>query len=88
MAGAPLIIVAHNLGYRDTRMVEKYSRRLTVSYASETIWRTAPSFGIVGRTKVVPMVAWRPGLTVTPLFERTDPAFVFAVAEFMWEMSD
>lgn len=43
--------------HRDTRMVEKCSGRLTVSCAGETIRRTAPSFGIVGDTKVMPIVA-------------------------------
>jgi integrase len=47
MAGAPLIVVAQNLGHRDTRMVEQHYGHLTHSYVAETIRRTAPSFGLL-----------------------------------------
>jgi integrase len=55
MAGAPLMVVAQNLGHRDTRMVEKHYGHLTQSYFRETIRNTSPSFGIVADTKIVPL---------------------------------
>jgi hypothetical protein len=56
MAGAPLMVVAINLGHRDTRMVEKHYGHLADSYVSETIRKTAPQFGIRADTKVVQLV--------------------------------
>jgi hypothetical protein len=53
MAGAPLIVVAQNLGHRDTRMVEKHYGHLTDNYFAETIRRTAPTFDIIPETKTV-----------------------------------
>jgi integrase len=53
MAGAPLMVVAQNLGHRDTRMVEKHYGHLTDNYVAETIRKTAPSFGIAINRKVV-----------------------------------
>ena len=50
MAGAPLLVVAQNLGHRDTRMVELHYGHLTNSYVVETIRRTAPSFGLLRTT--------------------------------------
>jgi integrase len=44
MAGAPLMVVAQNLGHADSRMVEKHYGHLTQSYVADTIRRTAPSF--------------------------------------------
>lgn len=45
MAGAPLMVVAENLGHSDTRMVEKHYGHLAESYVKDTIKRTAPKFG-------------------------------------------
>ena len=45
MAGAPLIVVARNLGHADTRMVEKHYGHLSSSYVADEIRRTAPRFG-------------------------------------------
>lgn len=53
MAGAPLMVVAQNLGHRDTRMVEKHYGHLTDNYVTEMIRKTAPSFGIKPDGKVV-----------------------------------
>ena len=53
MAGAPLIVVATNLGHRDTRMVERHYGHLTQSYIAETIRQKAPSFGFDEPTNVV-----------------------------------
>ena len=48
MNGAPLIVVAKNLGHADTTMVERHYGHLSASYISETIRATAPRFGIMG----------------------------------------
>ncbi len=53
MAGMPLIVLAHNLGHRDTRMVEKHYGHLAPSYVTETVRSTAPRFGMGGSSKVV-----------------------------------
>jgi integrase len=52
MNGAPLQVVAHNLGHTTTRMVEKHYGHLAPSYVAETIRRTAPTFGLEGKSKV------------------------------------
>jgi len=54
MAGAPLMVVAQNLGHRDTRMVEKHYGHLAQSYVVEMVRRTAPSFGFVHESQVTP----------------------------------
>jgi len=46
MAGAPLLVVAKNLGHADTRMVEKHYGHLSESYVAEAIRKAAPRFGI------------------------------------------
>jgi integrase len=56
MAGAPLMVVAINLGHRDTRMVEKHYGHLTDSYVSEMIRKTAPQFGFSADRKIVQSV--------------------------------
>jgi integrase len=53
MAGAPLMIVAQNLGHRDTRMVERHYGHLADSYVREMIRKTAPEFGIKTDASVV-----------------------------------
>jgi integrase len=47
MAGAPLIVVAKNLGHADTKMVEKHYGHLSTSYFADAIRRAAPRFGSV-----------------------------------------
>jgi integrase len=47
MNGAPLLVVAQNLGHADTRMVEKHYGHLSKSYVAETIRKTAPRFGSI-----------------------------------------
>ncbi len=59
MAGAPLMVVAQNLGHADTRMVEKHYGHLAQSFIADTIRRTAPSFGNGGKTNEPPMRAAR-----------------------------
>jgi integrase len=43
--GAPLAVVAENLGHRDTRMCEKYYRHFAPNYVADTIREKAPRFG-------------------------------------------
>lgn len=53
MAGAPLMVVAQNLGHADTRMVEKHYGHLAQSFIADTIRRTAPTFGTRDQSNVV-----------------------------------
>jgi len=55
MNGAPLQVVAHNLGHSTTRMVEKHYGHLAPSYVADTTRRTAPTFGLQGDGKVTPL---------------------------------
>ena len=55
MGGAPLIVVARNLGHRDTRMVEKHYGHLAPSFMPDEIRRAAPRFGIAGSATVLPL---------------------------------
>jgi integrase len=59
MAGAPLLVVAQNLGHADTRMVERHYGHLAQSYVAETIRRTAPTFGASRTNSVVPITTGR-----------------------------
>jgi integrase len=45
--GAPLLVVAKNLGHADTRMVEKHYGHLSESYITEAIRAAAPRFGTI-----------------------------------------
>ena len=53
MNGVPLIVVAHNLGHKDTRMVERHYGHLTKSYMDEAISAGAPRFGAVEASNVI-----------------------------------
>jgi integrase len=55
MNGAPLIVVARNLGHTDTRMVEKHYGHLTPSYVADAIRASAPRFGSVTASNVKPL---------------------------------
>jgi len=46
MAGAPLMVVARNLGHADTRMVERHYGHLAPSYIADAIRAAAPKFDI------------------------------------------
>jgi integrase len=46
MAGAPLLVVAKNLGHMDTRMVEKHYGHLSQTYIADAIRAAVPRFGI------------------------------------------
>jgi integrase len=53
MNGAPLMVVARNLGHSDTRMVERHYGHLAPSYVADAIRAAAPRFGIAANPKVV-----------------------------------
>jgi integrase len=57
MAGAPLLVVAKNLGHTDTRMVERHYGHLSESYVTEAIRAAAPRFNIEEDDKVTPIPA-------------------------------
>ena len=59
MAGAPLLVVARNLGHADTRMVEKHYGHLSASYVADEIRRAAPRFGIASDDRVIPITGSR-----------------------------
>jgi integrase len=46
MAGVPLMVVAKNLGHRDTRMCELHYSHLAPSYITDAIRAGAPRFGL------------------------------------------
>ena len=52
MAGAPLPVIAAQLGHTDTRMVEKHYGHLAPSYVADTVRATFTSLGIVEETNV------------------------------------
>ena len=53
MAGAPLAVVAAQLGHSDTRMVEKHYGHMAPSYIADTVRATFSSMGVVDKTNVV-----------------------------------
>ena len=55
MAGVPLMVVAKNLGHRDTRMVEMHYGHLAPSYVADAIRAGAPRFGFKPDKTVTPM---------------------------------
>jgi integrase len=55
MNGMPLMVVAKNLGHRDTSMVEKHYGHLAPSYITEAIHAGAPRFNVKPDKKIVPL---------------------------------
>ena len=55
MAGAPLLVVATNLGHSDTRMVEKHYGHLAADYVAREIRKAAPRFEFDQDSAVVPL---------------------------------
>lgn len=53
MGGAPLIVVARNLGHVDTKMVERHYGHLAEGFIATAIREAAPTFGIKADKKVV-----------------------------------
>jgi integrase len=52
MNGAPLLVVAKNLGHTDTRMVEKHYGHLAASYMVDAIRAAVPQFGFKQDRKI------------------------------------
>jgi integrase len=52
MAGMPLLLVARNLGHRDTRMAGRHYSHLSSSYEAEGIRKHAPTFGFEPDKKI------------------------------------
>jgi hypothetical protein len=46
--GAPLIVVAEELGHSGTRVAEKHYAHLAPSFVADTIRRTAPDLSLPG----------------------------------------
>src|SRR6266536_5910218 len=57
MNGAPLLVLAKNLGHTDTRMVERHYGHLAPSYITDAIRAAAPRFGAIEPSNVTPMAA-------------------------------
>ena len=55
MNGAPLMVVARNLGHADTRMVERHYGHLAPSYVADAIRAAAPRFGIDMQERIAPL---------------------------------
>jgi integrase len=55
MSGVPLMVVAKNLGHRDTRMVERHYGHLSDDYVRTEIREKAPRFGVKTTSGVVPL---------------------------------
>lgn len=53
MQGAPMPVIARQLGHADTRMTERHYAHLAPDYVSETIRANFPNLGIVDAPKVV-----------------------------------
>lgn len=52
MNGAPLLVVARNLGHADTKMVERHYGHLAPSYVADAIRAAAPRFGFKPDKKI------------------------------------
>jgi pimeloyl-ACP methyl ester carboxylesterase len=59
MRGAPLAVIAKQLGHADTRMVEKHYGHLAPSYVADTVRAAFGSLGIVDQSNVVRIAATR-----------------------------
>ena len=55
MAGMPLMVVAKNLGHRDTRMVEMHYGHMAPNYVADAVRASAPRFGFKPDKTVTPM---------------------------------
>ncbi len=62
MAGAPLQVVAHNLGHSDTRMTERHYAHLASSYIADTIRALAPRLGVEAPSNVVRLDRMKPAI--------------------------
>lgn len=58
-AGAPLPVIAANLGHSDTRMTERHYAHLVSSHVAQVIRATMPKLGLVERSSVVALTPAR-----------------------------
>ena len=56
MNGVPLLVLAKNLGHRDTRMCERHYAHLAPSHVADEIRKGAPQFGFKPARRVVGMI--------------------------------
>ena len=56
-AGAPLPVIAANLGHADTRMTERHYAHLVPSHVADVIRATMPKLGLVEPSVVVPLAS-------------------------------
>jgi integrase len=56
-AGAPLPVIAANLGHADTRMTERHYAHLIPSHVAQVIRATMPKLGLVEPNAVVPLAS-------------------------------
>jgi integrase len=56
-AGAPLPVIAANLGHADTRMTERHYAHLVPSHVAQVIRATMPKLGLLDPGVVVPLVS-------------------------------
>jgi integrase len=54
-AGAPLPVIAANVGHSDTRMTERHYAHLVPSHVAEVIRATMPKLGLVEHSPIVPL---------------------------------
>jgi integrase len=59
MNGMPLMVVARNLGHRDTRMAEKHYAHLSASYEANAVRKHAPKFGFASDKKLITLAGGR-----------------------------
>ena len=52
-AGAPLPVIAANLGHSDTRMTERHYAHLVPSHVAQVIRATMPKLGLIEQSPVV-----------------------------------
>lgn len=52
MAEMPLVVLARNLGHRDTLMVERHYGHLREDYIDKAIRASAPTFGFKANKKL------------------------------------
>ena len=57
MNGAPLMVIAKNLGHVDTRMVEKHYGHMSNAYVADAIRASAPRFDVEPKSNVVRLEA-------------------------------
>jgi integrase len=55
LAGAPLQVIAAQLGHADSRISEKHYSHLSPSYVADTVRKSLPTFGIVAASTVKPL---------------------------------